>query len=579
MEHMDELQLLLDLVLAVLAAFAGGIVAQRLGQPVILGYLLAGVALGPFTPGPTADVRSVEVLAEIGVALLMFALGAEISLDELRRLRRVTTLGGALQILCTMGLGPLLAPALGLSLTQGIFLGALLALSSTVVAVKVLMSRGQLQALHGRVALGLLIVQDLAVVPMVVILPALTAGSDQILADLAIEAVKAGAVLLGAYLLGVRVVPWLLGHVAGSRSRELFILSIVSLALGTAVVTLWAGLSLAFGAFVAGLVVARSEYRTQAVAEVLPMRDLFVSLFFVSVGMLINLPALLPQVGLVALLALTAMLGKIVIVALVVQVLGMPGRVALLAGLSIAQVGEFSFVLARIGVDAGAIPPALFDLTLATALVTIVLTPTLLWAAPRILRTLEALPVIGRRFAEPVESDPLAAHLRHHTVICGFGRVAVELADALEKRKLRYLVIEYNPQIVQRLRKQGTQVIYGDAGNPAVLEQAHLETARLLAVLMPDAAAAERATRHARTTSSRLDIVARATSTEHVDHLRRAGATEVVQPEFEAGLEVIRHTMHRYGITGLELAHLAAGRRAAFYRRAGESDSSPSAAT
>src|SRR3954465_5856033 len=204
---MDHLQLVVDLVLAVLAAFVGGVVAQRRGQPVILGYLLAGVAIGPFTPGPTANTHSVQVLAEIGVALLMFALGAEVSLAELRRIGRVGTLGGALQLVCTMGLGPLLAPFLGLTFTQGVFLGALLALSSTVVTLKVLLDRGELGALHGRVALGILIAQDIAVVPMVGVLPSVVAGSDRLLADLGLAGLKAGGVLLGAYVVGVKLVP------------------------------------------------------------------------------------------------------------------------------------------------------------------------------------------------------------------------------------------------------------------------------------------------------------------------------------------------------------------------------------
>jgi monovalent cation:H+ antiporter-2, CPA2 family len=565
---MDHLQLVVDLVLAVLAAFVGGVVAQRLGQPVILGYLLAGVAIGPFTPGPSADVHSVQVLAEIGVAFLMFALGAEVSLPELRRLGRVTVLGGTLQILLTMGLGPLLAPLLGLSLIQGVFLGALLALSSTVVALKVLMARGQLQALHGRVALGILIVQDLAVVPMVVVLPALASGGQDVGPMLLLTAAKAAAVLVGAYFVGSRVVPWVFGHVALSRSRELFLLGIVGLALGSATVTQLAGLSLAFGAFLAGLAVSETEYRTQVVADVLPLRDLFASLFFVSVGMLINLAELATQAGPIVLVSTVAIVGKVVIVTALVTLLGMPGRVALPAGLAIGQVGEFSFLLAQIGADAGAIPRGVYDLTLATALVTIVLTPFLLRLSPWLLARLERLPGLGARFAAPVEGDADAAGLRRHTVICGFGRVGRELADALEKRKFRYLVIEYNPQIVQALRARGVPVVYGDAANPAVLEHAHLEHARLMAVLIPDASVTETAIRHARTAHPHLDLVARAADAEHVRRLQQAGATDVVQPEFEAGVEVIRHTMRRYGIDGMELSHLATGRRAAFYAHA-----------
>ena len=564
---MAGLQLIADLVLAVFAALLGGVAAHRLGQPVILGYLVAGVLIGPFTPGPQADVHSIQVLAEIGVAFLMFALGAEFSFGELRRLGRVATLGATLQIACTMGLGPLLAPALGLSFVQGVFLGALLALSSTVVALKVLMGRGELQALHGRVALGILIAQDLAVVPMVVVLPAVAGGGEHLLEALALAALKAGAVLLGAYVVGVRLVPWALGRAAVSRTRELFLLGVVALALGTALVTQFAGLSLAFGAFLAGLVVAESDYRTQVVAESLPLRVLFASLFFVSMGMLIDPRVLLSHAGLVTLVSGAAVLGKVGIVATVVLALGMPARVALLTGLSLAQVGEFSFVLARIGVEDGAIPPALFDLTLATALVTIVLTPSLLRMAPVLFTALGHMPLVGERLADPVEAPTGSEGLQQHTVICGYGRVGRELADALHARGLLYLIIEYNPLIVRELRACGTLVIYGDAANPAVLEHASLERAKLLAVLMPDASAADATTRAARRLNPRLDIVARAADVDQVERLQRAGATEVVQPEFEAGVEVIRHALRRYGIGGMELVRLVAGRRSGFYRR------------
>src|SRR5579884_3827275 len=338
---MADLQFIVDLVVAVLGAFVGGDVAQRLGQPVIPGYLLAGVVLGPFTPGPTANPRSVQVLAEIGVAFLMFALGAEFSISELRRVGRVAGLGGLLQITISLLIGPLLATFLGLSFTQGLFVGALLALSSTVVALKVLMARGEQQSLHGRVALGILIVQDLAVVPMVVVLPALVGGGAEVLADLLTAVLKAAGIIAASYLIGVRAVPWLLSHASVSRTREVFVLGVVALALGTAVLTEAAGLSLAFGAFLAGLVVAESEYRTQVIGEVLPLRDLFVALFFVSVGMLINPLAIARQIGLLIPLLLAVVLAKVLVGALVVLLLGMSGRVALLTGLSLAQVGEF----------------------------------------------------------------------------------------------------------------------------------------------------------------------------------------------------------------------------------------------
>jgi CPA2 family monovalent cation:H+ antiporter-2 len=564
---MEGNQIVVDLVLAVLAAFVGGLIAQRLRQPVILGYLVAGVVIGPFTPGPSADPHSIEILAQLGVAFLMFALGAEFSLSELRRLGRLATIGGPLQILLSMGLGPLAASLLGLTLTQGIFLGALLALSSTVVVLKVLMGRGELQSLHGRVSLGILIAQDLAVVPMVIVLPAVSVGSDHILLDLALAAGKVGIVLLGVYLVGARAVPWLLGHVALTRTRELFVLGVVGLALGAALATQLAGLSLAFGAFLAGLVVAESDYRTQGIAEVLPFRDLFASLFFVSVGMLINPSTLVAEIGFLIPLAALVVVGKVLITTVVVLALGSPGRVALRTGLGLAQVGEFSFVLAQIGVADGAIPPRIFDLTLSTALVTIIVTPTLVQAAPVFESILARLPLIGARFREEVESDPEVAGLRDHTIICGCGRVGKELAEELHRRSEAFVVVEYNPSIVQELRARGMHAVYGDAANPLVLEHAQVERARLLAFLVSDDTTAEIATRHARARNPTLDIVARVSRAEDVSRLQQAGANQLVQPEFEAGIEVIRYVLRRYEDRDGELLRDIADSRQAFYRQ------------
>ncbi len=321
---MLEGNLVLGLIVAIVTAFVAGLIAQRIGLPIIVGYVLAGVAIGPFTPGPSVGPGAIEALAEIGVAFLMFAVGAEFSRQELARFRRLVLVGGTTQIMLTMALGVAIAPALQASVRQGLFLGALLALSSTVVAVKVLMARGELQSLHGRVALGLLIAQDIAVVPMVVILPRLSSGDIE-LSNLAMTAVQAAGLVAGAYVVGVRAVPWILSDVAVPRSRELFILGVVALALGTAGIAQIIGLSLAFGAFIAGLVIAESEYRTQVVAEVLPLRDVFASLFFVSVGMLINPAGLLVQPAGVALISAAAIIGKFIIVTAVVLALGLAG--------------------------------------------------------------------------------------------------------------------------------------------------------------------------------------------------------------------------------------------------------------
>jgi CPA2 family monovalent cation:H+ antiporter-2 len=516
--------------------------------------------------------ESIGALAEIGIAFLMFAVGAEFSQVELRRLGKVALAGGTLQILLTMALGPALGRLLGASLYEGIFLGALVALSSTVVALKVLMSRGELQSLHGRAAVAVLIAQDLAVIPMVVILPALGSsgggggqpGGPFHLLVLLGEAV---ALVVGTYVVGARIVPWILGHVAVPRSRELFLLGVVGLALGVGLIAQSIGLSLAFGAFLAGLVIAESQYRTQVVAEILPFRDLFTSLFFVSVGMLIDPVAIISQAGVVAVLTSVVLVGKWLLVVVSMLAVGLPGRVAVLTGLGLAQVGEFSFLLARIGVDQGAIPKLFFDLILAVSVITIVVSPFTFRAATPLLRGLQLLPAVGRLFREPAEPSPEAAGAQRHAVVCGYGRVGRQLVDALERRNVPLLVIEYNPAQVTELRSRGVPVIFGDASNPGVLEHAHLDSARLVAALVPDAGATELIVRRARQQNPRVDIVARARDEEQIERLRELGAREVVQPEFEAGVEVIRHALQSFGVSGPELSIAISGRRRRFYQR------------
>jgi CPA2 family monovalent cation:H+ antiporter-2 len=313
-------------------------------------------------------------------------------------------------------------------------------------------------------------------------------------------------------------------------------------------------------------VVAESSYRTQVLAEVLPLRDLFTSLFFVSVGLLINPASLVGQLGLVALLSGTTILGKTTVITLIVTILGMPLRTALLAAVSVAQIGEFSFVLARLGVTSGALPASIFDLVLATALVTIVLSAPLLQVAPVIASGLARLPW---RTAAPgsVTTEGVPSDLVEHTVICGYGRVGREVAYALQQERLPYLVIEYNPALVEQLETQGIPVLFGDASTRVILEHAHLERAKLLAIVLPDGSASELATRLAREINPHLDILTRAVDADQADRLRAAGATNVVQPEFEAGVAVVGHALRRYGRTGPELARTILDRRRVYYRR------------
>lgn len=556
-----------DLVTAIVAAYIGGLIAQRLRQPVILGYFLGGFAMNVI-PIHFVDSHNVEIFAELGVALLMFAVGIEISPREIRSFGRSGLLVGFVQVALTVALGVAIAPMMGMSLRQGILIGALLALTSTVVTIRVLLARSETGAPHGRFAVGVCVAQDIAMVPMVALLPILTSASVEDPLPTLGSAFVSGAMLVAAvYLVGLKVAPWLLDRAAFMRSHELFLLGSVSFALGVAALSQFAGFSLAFGAFLAGLGLATSGYRAQIIGEVRTLRDLFASLFFVSLGLLLQPYVVVTRAdALVTLLAAT-LLGKGAIVVAAGALLGQRARMLVPAALVLATMGEFSFVLARLGIASGALSSEDFDLIVATALISILIAPFLPRLADPLITLGERIPLLRTSFTQPVEIHGDTEGLRNHTVICGYGRVARELASALAARRFTYVVVELNPEIVATLRARGVPVAYGDAANPVVMEHLRLERARLLAVLIPDGVTAELICQHARSLHPRLDIVARAVDERVVNRLRAIPVSEVVQPEFEAGIEVINHALRRYGVVGPELAQATMGRRAAFYRR------------
>lgn len=559
-EDMAELGLVVDLAIVAAAALLGGAAARWLRQPTMVGYIVAGIVVGPYTPGPMSDVGRVRTLAEVGIILLMFTIGVELSLARLAVVRDVAIYGGILQIGLTMAAGAALATWLGLPLAAALLFGALIAVSSTVVTLRVLADRGQLGALHGRVAIGIGLVQDLAVVPLIVVLPAIGAPAEQLVGQVALAFVKAAAILALAYWLGGVLVPRVMQVVAATQSRELFLLATVGLALGTALVASTLGLSLAVGAFLAGLVVSESELQHQILGTIAPLRDLFATFFFVSLGMLLDPWFVLLNGG--ALLAMLAMvvMAKGLITAAVVRAFGYSPLVAAGAALALAQVGELSFVIATLGTDLGLLSERDFMLLIGVALLSIVATPTtagLARFAARLLSFVPVLPWVRRAIDESVA----AAVPRWHTVVCGYGRVGQELVAVLQQRDLQCLVIEQNPQRAWMLRDRGIAYLFGDAANRVVLEHANLRHARALAITFPDDAAAEAVTRLARALSPRLDVIVRVHSAEYARRLWNAGAAEIVRPEFEAAFEFARHILHRFGLSGPEIQALLSERR------------------
>jgi len=533
-----------DIILIVVAAALMGMAAHRLKQPLVVAYIFAGIVLGPLTGGVlVADIHGVELLAEIGVDLLLFGLGLEFSFSRLKPVRTVALLGTPLQMGLTMALGFGVGKLLGWDAGASMWLGALLSLSSTMVLLKTLMNQGRLGTLSSRVMIGMLIVQDLAVVPLMILLPKLSDPAAGLL-PVGAAAVKGVAFLGVMILLGTRVLPAVLSWAAGWHSRELFLLIVTAIGLGVGYATHLLGLSFAFGGFVAGMVLGESEYGHQALSDIIPVRDLFGLLFFTSVGMLLDPALLLSQWREVLLLVGAVVVGKGLIFGGVVSAFGYRNVVPLAAGLGLFQIGEFSFVVAEVGVEAGALGPEQYGLVLSATVLTMVLTPFVSGLTGPIYERMRR-----RRATEPIQTVNLPAEgLRDHVVIAGFGRVGSHAAEILGALDIPFVLVELDTYRVAHAQGRGYPVVYGDASHGVVLEAAGVADARLLLVTAPASIIACNIARLARQLQPGLAVVARAEGLEQMAALHGEGVEMVVQPEFEAGLQMTRQALLRLGV-------------------------------
>ncbi len=559
---MEEFGIGLDLVIVLTTALVGGMLARLLRLPVILGYLVGGIAVGPYGFGLVHDLETIHTLATIGVILLLFTLGLEFSLSELKRIGKVAILGGIAQILLTAAVGLALGRLLGFTMLEAVFFGFLIALSSTMIVIKILTERGELDSGHGRIMIGILLVQDLSVVPLMIIMPAM-GGEGEVWLSLGIAVAKA-ILFIGIMLgLGIWGLPWLLRRVATGRSRELFLLTVVTVCLAAAFGAYFFGLSAAVGAFIAGLLIAQSAFARQAFADIVPLRDTFVALFFISLGMLADPYFVVSNVAIIAIVVTVIIVAKFIICSLIPWFFGYSPKTVLFVGMGLIQIGEFSFVLAGTGRETGLISSYLYSLTLTSAIITMLLTPFALGFASFLYRRLSQGGRLGKLVAR--RPDPgwrdKQWQLSGHAVICGYGRVGDTLARVLERRKLSYLVIDLNSQVISRLHSEGVPCIYGDAGNPEILAHAQLDKARVLICTFRDFIAVELTTRNALRINPRLDIVARVPRDADVELLKGIGVSELVRPEFETSLEITRHTLHRLGVTSLEIQHILSGLR------------------
>jgi CPA2 family monovalent cation:H+ antiporter-2 len=545
---MEDIRLVFDLFLALGVALLCGAIAQRIKLPVIIGYIAAGLVIGPNTPGFVADRHQVELLANVGVAFLMFALGVELSFHELLRVKRIALITGGLQIPLTIGLGYLVGTAIGWSWQASLLLGGAFAISSSIVAIKVLMSRGEMQSQHAAIAIGIGVVQDLSLVVMLSLLPALTSGGENLAGTLAKSLLTAAVALILVIVVGTRVVPKLLEFVAATGSRELFLLTIVVIALGTAAMAHEAGLSFALGAFLAGMVVSESEYDAQVAAQIAPLRDLFATLFFVAVGMLLEPQVIRDHLGAVLLLVGALVVGKMIITGGALLASGVDHWTATRSAIVLAQMGEFSFVLAGVGVADQIIDAEQYGLILTAALGSIVIMPVMLMIAPNLTSFALKLPFVEFREGRWVSQIGSEVFDSGHVLICGYGRIGSELALSLRNRGIKYAVVDINPATVRQLRASGVWAAYGDAGEEHILKTLGITRAATIAITVPDTGATRVIIRTARDLNPEIAVIARATTADIVEALADQGANEVVQPEFEAAMEFTRQVLTWHGV-------------------------------
>ena len=547
-------------------AFVLGLLATRLRLPPILGYLLAGVAVGPFTPGFVADAGLASQLAELGVILLMFGVGLHFSIADLLAVRRIAIPGAIGQIAVATGLGAIVSHLWGWSWGTGLVFGLALSVASTVVLLRALEDRGILGSVDGRIAVGWLIVEDLVTVLALVLLPALApalgagpagagGGAPGLLTTLLVTLLKVAGFVALMLVVGRRAIPWLLGRVVRTGSRELFTLAVLAVALGIAVgaATLF-GVSFALGAFFAGVIVSESDFSHEAATNALPLQDAFAVLFFVSVGMLFDPMILVRQPLAVLAVVAIVLVGKTLASLAIVLAFRYPLNTALTISASLAQIGEFSFILAALGVSLGLLPPDAQGLIVAGALLSITLNPFVFRAvepAGRWLRARRGLAEALERPAGALAELPAgvdAAQLRDHAVVIGHGRVGGPVADELARHGIPYLVVEQSRETAEALRARGLPVIYGDATRPEVLAGAHLEHARLVVVAAPDAYQARAILELARRLNPDVDIVVRTHSDQERGFLEAHGAARALVGERELAVSLARHALRRFGV-------------------------------
>ncbi len=552
-----SLPFLNEMVALFVASVLIAYVCYRLRLVPIAGFLIAGVLIGPNSFGLVYDQELVDMLAEIGVILLLFTIGIEFSLEKLARIGRAIMIGGGLQVMLTIGVVTWVLMAFGITWQSGVYTGCLVALSSTAIVLGLLGERSETDTPSGRLSLAILIFQDLAIVVMVLLVPMLS-GEGGTAGDFFGVIGKALVLIAAVLLLARRVVPWILEHVAHTRRQELFLLTVVTICFGTAAISSIAGVSLALGAFLAGLVVSESRYSDHALSEILPLRTIFNAVFFVSVGMLLDLSFLLNNPLLVLLAAVIVIVIKVIITTSSVLILGYPVRIAAAVGFTLAQVGEFSFVLERAGRLVGLSPAGMGEAGaqtfIAATVLLMLLTPFQIQAASWFGVLLAKTPL--GRLGSPTDqqnASEVVEHFEDHAIIVGYGPAGRKLVKVLQDCGIPFVVIEMNPSSVKEMQAQGIKVIYGDASRSHILEKACIEEAKLFVVVINDPEIAPRIIHQARYLNPTLQIIARTRYLADMEPLQKTGADIVVPEEMESMVRIFSHVLGAYMIPPAEV--------------------------
>ncbi len=540
--------LLTELVLIFLISIVVNIVCTRIRIPSTVGFLLTGVLCGPSMLGFVDDTNSIDILSELGVALLLFTIGMELSGDALARLKKPVFIGGSLQIGLTIIVVVLIYLfALNEGLALAIFVGCLVALSSSAIVLRFLQQKGTTNTPSGRLTLAILVFQDIMIAPMLLLVPLLSGQVDPTPSD-AFFAIGKVIGVLGAVLVFVHFgLHRIMAAIVRTRVSELLLLSTLVFCIGLALLTSWLGLSLSLGAFLAGLFLARSEYSMSVISGILPYRDVFMSIFFISVGMLLDVNYLVTHAEIVLVLTILFIIIKALLILPAVLILKYPLHTAIIVALTLAQVGEFSFVLASSGFDAGLLTTERYQNFLAMSIITMLLTPLLIFIAPRLANIVNHYLGNKDSMVDQDETSGEKSHLQNHLIIIGFGVSGQHLARAAKQCAIPYEILEMNPDTVSRFREK-EPIMHGDASRPAVLEHLGIDKAKVLAIVISDPAAVQAIVAEARKLNPNVRIIARTRFLAEVDILHKLGATDVIAEEFESSIEVFSNVLHQYMI-------------------------------